>query len=310
MSLQYFLKNVFKKLSDDHFRVMRAIEANLRRYEVVPREVIERGSGLGAASVEKLLNRLHSYKLVWMPRGRLRGYALNYMGLDLLALKSLVDRDVVESVGKLLGVGKEADVYEALSPEGKPLAVKFFRIGRTSFRGYERKRSALVTAHTYMLASIQAAAREYQALLKLYPKEVAVPRPVARDRHVVVTEVFKGIEVASAQYIRRPTHILCDILSNLEKAQRAGVVHSDLSVYNILVTPEEKIMIIDWPQWVEPSHPMAREYLRRDVGNLLRFFKRRWNIGALPREYVGLVEKLVGETFNTFIQRVFRKGAP
>jgi len=302
MSLHYYLKNVFRNLNDDHFRIMKAIESNLRRYEVVPLEVIVEASGLGEVSVEKLLNKLHHYKLIWTPRGRQRGFSLNYMGLDLLALKSLVDEDAIESLGKSLGVGKEADVYEALSPRGEKLAVKFFRIGRTSFRGYAKSRTALMTAHTYMLASIQAAGRESQALRILHPRRVAVPKPVARNRHVVVTEIFRGIEVSEAQYLKNPLRVLGEILRNLVKAFQAGVVHSDLSVYNILVTPREEILIIDWPQWVTPSHPMAETYLKRDLRNLFKFFKRKWGIREIPREYGELIEELVGETFNTLVQ--------
>jgi len=312
LSLHYYVKTIFKKLDEDHFRILKAVEANLQRYEVVPVEVIANALSLGEKieRVEKLLKKLHDYKLIWAPRGLQRGYALNYYGLDILALKSLVDRDFLESLGKPLGVGKEADVYDALSPEGKRLAVKFYRIGRTSFRGYERTRTALATAHTYMLASIKAASREFQALRILYPRGVSVPEPIARDRHVVVTEIFHGIEVSSIRYLDNPVKILCEILRNLVKAYEAGVVHSDLSAYNVLVTPKGEIILIDWPQWIKPSHPMARNVLRRDVRNLLKFFRRKWNVRELPRDCVGFVEDLVGETFNTFMLEVTRKGAP
>lgn len=309
MSLDYYLKHVFKKLDEDHFKVLRIIEANLHRYEVVPIEVIGRMSRLGQR-VEKLLTKLHEYKLIWAPRGLTRGYALNYYGLDVLALKSLVDRNILESLGKPLGVGKEADVYDGLSPDGKRLAVKFFRIGRTSFRGYERTRTALASAHTYMVASIKSAAREFQALKTLHPKGVAVPKPVARDRHVVVTEIFEGVEVAEIQYLEKPSKILCDILRNMLKAYEAGVVHSDLSAYNVLVTPRGEILIIDWPQWVSPRHPMARRFLERDIRNLLKFFRRRWDVRELPGECAGYVEALMGETFNTLAGGVSGKGAP
>jgi len=309
LSLEYYVKHVFKKLNEDHFKILKVMEANLSRYEVIPLEVIARATGFGQR-VEKLLSKLHDFKLIWAPRGMARGYALNYYGLDILALKSLVDRDVVESLGKPLGVGKEADVYDALSPDGKRLAIKFFRIGRTSFRGYERTRTALAAAHTYMLASIKSAAREFQALKMLYPKGVAVPKPVARDRHVIVTEIFKGIEVSSMQYLENPVKVLCEILENILKAREAGVVHSDLSAYNVLITPGGEILIIDWPQWVSPKHPMAERFLRRDVANLLRFFRRKWSVRELPGKCASFVEVLVGETFNTFMLELSRKGVP
>ena len=295
-SLISYVKEVFKKLDDAHFKILRIIESNLSKYEVVPKEVIISSSGLGQRA-EKLLKKLHEYKLIWAPRGLERGFCLNYNGLDMLALKALVNRNIIESLGKPLGVGKEADVYDAMSPKGERLVIKFFRIGRTSFKKYERHRTALLSAHTYMIASVKSASREYQALKMLYPRGVRVPKPIARNRHVVVTEFFKGIEVASAQYLTNPLSTLREILENIKRACEAGVVHSDLSAYNVLITPEEEILIIDWPQWVKPSHPMARTYLRRDVSGLVRFFRRKWKIGELPEEYSKLIEEICGETF-------------
>ena len=295
-SLISYVKEVFKKLDDAHFKILRIIESNLSKYEVVPKEVIISSSGLGQRA-EKLLKKLHEYKLIWAPMGLERGFCLNYNGLDMLALKALVNRNIIESLGKPLGVGKEADVYDAMSPKGERLVIKFFRIGRTSFKKYERHRTALLSAHTYMIASVKSASREYQALKMLYPRGVRVPKPIARNRHVVVTEFFKGIEVASAQYLTNPLSTLREILENIKRACEAGVVHSDLSAYNVLITPEEEILIIDWPQWVKPSHPMARTYLRRDVSGLVRFFRRKWKIGELPEEYSKLIEEICGETF-------------
>jgi len=295
-SLIEYAREVFKKLDENHFKVLRVIEANLSRYEVVPREVIFRESGLGQRA-EKLLRKLHEYKLIWAPRGLERGFCINYNGLDLLALKNLVDRNIIESLGRPLGVGKEADVYDALSPKGERIVVKFFRIGRTSFRRYERHRTSLLSAHSYLAASIKAASKEYQALRILHPRGVKVPRPIARSMHVVVTGFFRGIELAIIQQLEDPLRILGDILENVRKARDAGVVHSDLSAYNVLVTPDEDILIIDWPQWVSPRHPMAKTYLRRDLSGLIKFFKRKWKVSELPEECSKLVEDLCGETF-------------
>ena len=297
-SLIEYVKEVFKKLDENHFKILRIIERNLSRYEVVPREVILSESGLGQRA-EKLLQKLHEYRLIWAPMGLERGFCINYNGLDLLALKSLVDRGVIESLGRPLGVGKEADVYDALTPRGDRVAVKFFRIGRTSFKKYEKYRTSLISSHSYLAASARSASREYKALRILYPREVKVPKPVARSRHVIVTGFFQGIELASIQQLAEPLKVLGEILENVKKAVSAGVVHSDLSAYNVLITPEEDILIIDWPQWVTPKHPMARTYLRRDLSNLVKFFRRKWGIGKLPGEYLKLIEEVCGESlFN------------
>ncbi|MEN2974881.1 MAG: RIO1 family regulatory kinase/ATPase [Candidatus Caldarchaeales archaeon] len=308
MSLHHLIKTVFRDLDDDHFKILNTIVKNLKRYEVVPQEVIINQSSLDKSSVEKLVRKLNLYKLIWSPLGRAKGYLLNYNGLDLLALNNLVKKNLIESIGKSLGVGKEADVYEALSPSGEALAIKFFRIGRTSFRGYEKKRPTLSLIHSNLYASIEAARREFQALKILYPKGVATPEPVAREKHVIVTKIFRGVEISSAKFIRDPSKILSKIIDNIIKAYNADVVHSDLSIYNILVTPSEEIILIDWPQWVRRDHPMARFYLKRDIINLLKYFKRRWNIMTIQREYLDFINHILRETFNMAEEKNLSKG--
>ena len=295
-SLIEYIKEVFRKLDENHFKILSIVERNLSRYEIVPKEVILSESGFGRRG-EKLLKKLHEYKLIWAPMGLERGFCINYNGLDLLALKSLADRNVIQELGRPLGVGKEADVYDALTPRGERVAVKFFRIGRTSFKRYEKHRTSLVRSHGYLAASMKAAEMEYKALKILYPRGVKVPRPIARSRHVIVTSFFQGIELASIQNLENPVQVLGNILVNVKQACDARIVHSDLSAYNVLITPTEDILIIDWPQWVSLSHPMAQTYLRRDLSHLIKFFRRKWKIREIPEEYLKIVEELCGESF-------------
>jgi len=56
-----------------------------------------------------------------------------------------------------------------------------------------------------------------------------------------------------------------------------GIIHADLSEFNILVA-ESGPKIIDWPQAVEVTHPHARELLVRDLDNVLSFFQRKYGI--------------------------------
>ncbi|NVM04641.1 MAG: tyrosine protein kinase, partial [Candidatus Helarchaeota archaeon] len=59
---------------------------------------------------------------------------------------------------------------------------------------------------------------------------------------------------------------------------KAKLIHGDLSEYNILITPELDIVIIDWPQWVPYDHPNFKFYLKRDISNILKFFKRKYDV--------------------------------
>jgi RIO kinase 2 len=72
------------------------------------------------------------------------------------------------------------------------------------------------------------------------------------------------------------------ILEEVGKAYSLGIVHADLSEFNVMIT-EEGLKIIDWPQAVDLDHANSQELLERDLTNILRFFARRYKID-LPLE--------------------------
>jgi RIO kinase 2 len=70
---------------------------------------------------------------------------------------------------------------------------------------------------------------------------------------------------------------------------KAGVIHADLSEYNIILKPDMHILIIDWPQYVMRNHPNAQQLLMRDVKNVLRYFSRRYRLKVKIREVYAYV---------------------
>jgi RIO kinase 2 len=47
--------------------------------------------------------------------------------------------------------------------------------------------------------------------------------------------------------------------------------------------------LIDWPQWVERDHPNAGDILAKDIGNVLRYFGRRYRVKYGQEEAVRFV---------------------
>jgi RIO kinase 2 len=70
---------------------------------------------------------------------------------------------------------------------------------------------------------------------------------------------------------------------------KAGVIHADLSEYNIILKPDMHVLIIDWPQYVTAGHPNAEELLMRDVKNVLKYFSRRYGLRAKNRDVYAFV---------------------
>lgn len=52
---------------------------------------------------------------------------MTYQGYDYLALRTLSNRDVVSSVGRKIGVGKESDIYIGMQPNGNAVVIKLAR---------------------------------------------------------------------------------------------------------------------------------------------------------------------------------------
>jgi len=267
---------VFKQLKPRDFEVLAALERWMRRYDFIPAQKLPSFLKLPPDAVEYSLRRLSKFKLVQRQTLGYIGYKLSQAGHDALAIRSLVDRGVLEAFGNPLGIGKEADIYDALAPDGAKLAVKFNRLGRTSFTRVRRLRP-YERLHDWMFVSRLAAEREFEALRVLHPK-VSVPKPIALDRHVLVMGFFEGVELASIASIDKPRLVLEDVLENIKLARSLGIIHADLSEHNVLIKPDGEVLLIDWPQWVPTAHPNSAELLGRDLSNVLAYFGRKFGL--------------------------------
>lgn len=289
---------VFRDLEPRDFRVLLAIELGMRRYRYVPSEEIPSIAELNKKEVEFRLKRLRKFRLIRRWTGNYTGYVLNKAGHDCLAIQTFVKADVIEAFGKKLGVGKEADVYEALTPTSERVAVKFHRLGRISFRQTRRVRSYVAERRhiSWIYQSRLSAEREFAALKLLYSHNVPVPKPIYHNRHAIVMGMIDGVELAHFIELSEARRILEEILSHIRRAYvQAGVVHGDLSEYNVILKPNGEILIIDWPQFVNKNASNADILLRRDVRNVLQFFNRKFSVKGTPSKAFAYVK---GEEAN------------
>ncbi|MCK4456982.1 MAG: serine protein kinase RIO, partial [Thermoplasmata archaeon] len=72
-------------------------------------------------------------------------------------------------------------------------------------------------------------------------------------------------------FVNSPEEVFDDIVENLRKIHEVGLVHGDLSEYNILMDDDTPV-IIDVGQGVPLEHAMAEEWLQRDLANITRYF--------------------------------------
>ena len=131
---------------------------------------------------------------------------------------------------------------------------------------------------------------EFRTLARLWEADVAVPYPVQMLDNEVMIELIVDSDgdaaprlVAAASRLSRPE--LGDLHEQagrlLHEMTCLGIVHGDLSPYNILVS-DGRLWAIDFPQAVHPLDPEGLELLRRDVMNLIGWFAQKGVPGADP----------------------------
>ena len=198
------------------------------------------------------------------------------------ALYKLVQDGHVEAFGGPISTGKEANVYLALGPDDTEVAVKVYRINASNFRqmrdyleGDPRFEGLGGKKKDVVLAWVK---KEYANLGRAKRAGVRVPEPIASERNVLVME-YIGDEDGRAKrlgevHVENP-QIAYEVLSEyMRRLYAAGIVHGDLSEYNV-VFHDGQLIVIDLGQAVTVHHPNSRDFLERDCTNVAAFFRRQ-----------------------------------
>lgn len=267
-----------KGLREEELKVMLALERCAAGVGPTDSGVISRLSSLPPERVEFAVRELARKELV-VKRGR--NYALTLSAVEALALSEYARRGLIVALGAIIARGKESDVYEAFDDRGGLYALKFFKLGRTSFTTVKRKRQLGRGAPGgWLTMNYEAARREYTTLRRLEGLSDSFPVAVAYERSTVLLKELSGVRLSTRPPLPDPRGMLAGILGVVRKAYvEGGVINSDLSEYNIL-TDGSRFWLIDWPQAVERAHPNAAELLRHDVVTVLRFFARAYGVIA------------------------------
>jgi len=122
------------------------------------------------------------------------------------------------------------------------------------------------------------AQKEFKNLQRAYEVGVKVPQPIAVEKNILIMK-FIGKNGVSAPLmrearLRNPKRVYIQLLTYLKRLYRKGrLVHADLSEYNIMIQRGRPV-IFDVSQAVPLEHPMAAQFLKRDIENLYRYFKK------------------------------------
>ncbi|BAP72694.1 serine/threonine-protein kinase RIO2 [Kluyveromyces marxianus] len=272
-------------LTAEDFRVLQAVEQGSRNHEVVPTHLIHTLSGMRSMSgTNRSISDLAKLSLISKLRNsKYDGYRLTYNGFDYLALRAMLNRDTVYSVGTKIGVGKESDIYQVSDRNGEPKVLKMHRLGRTSFHTVKNNREYLRSGQSasWMHLSKLAANKEYQFMTLLYNKDFEVPQPFDNSRHCVLMELIKGYPMRRLGKHKNLPKLYSDLMSFIVRLANHGLIHCDFNEFNIMIKDEVEnendpgYVVIDFPQCISIQHQDAAYYFKRDVDCIRRFFKKK-----------------------------------
>ncbi|XP_008142741.1 serine/threonine-protein kinase RIO2 isoform X1 [Eptesicus fuscus] len=267
-------------LSRDDFRVLTAVEMGMKNHEIVPCSLVASIASLKHGGCNKVLRELVKHKLIaWERTKTVQGYRLTNAGYDYLALKTLSSRQVVESVGNQMGVGKESDIYIVANEEGQQFALKLHRLGRTSFRNLKNKRDYHKHRHnvSWLYLSRLSAMKEFAYMKALHERKFPVPKPIDYNRHAVVMELINGYPLCQIHHVEDPASVYDEAMELIVKLANHGLIHGDFNEFNLILDKDDHITMIDFPQMVSTSHPNAEWYFDRDVKCIRDFFMKRFS---------------------------------
>ena len=209
-------------------------------------------------------------------------------------LESLIEDGLIDDVIRQLMSGKEATVYVVRCGEDVRCAKVYKEANKRSFRQSvdytegrkvksSRQARAMAKGSKYGKQAQEEAwqTAEVDALYRLADAGVKVPKPYNFYEGVLIMELvtdatgnaaprLNDIEFTAEQARMHHQTLLKEVVRML----CAGIVHGDLSEFNILLGSEGPV-IIDLPQAVDAAgNNHASTMLERDIGNLSAFFGR------------------------------------
>lgn len=208
--------------------------------------------------------------------------------------------------------GKEAKVFLCGTPNGRLFALKVYKDPEqrtfrktdiyTSGRHVKNRSEARAMSGGNLagkrIAHDKWIRREFYMLEKLSTLGCSIPKVFANRKDTILMEYIGWQEnpaprlsetVLTVEQAEKAFEL---ILENVRLFFQSGIVHGDLSEYNILYwnsTP----YIIDFPQSIDiRSNPHAREFLIRDIRNVCKYFEKYFpvDIETICADFRSLVE--------------------
>jgi len=210
------------------------------------------------------------------------------------SLETLLDYGIIQEVVRPLMSGKEAQVYlviaggsECVAKVYKEASQRTFKHradyteGRRTRNSRDQRAMTKRTRHGRQKDEDAWRSTEVDMIYRLRDAGVRVPEPLNFVEGVLVMELVKDAEGQAASRLGdlsftpgEAREIYQKLIREVIRMLCAGVIHGDLSVFNVLMSADGPV-VIDFPQAIDPTHNRNGEKIfLRDVENLQRFIAR------------------------------------
>ncbi len=207
-------------------------------------------------------------------------------------IQPLVDEGLIDDVVRRLKSGKEADVYTVLCGDEVRCAKVYKEASQRSFKQAVQYQEGRKVRNSRNARAMQKGSKfgrkqqeeswqtaEVNVLFQLANAGVRVPQPYICLDGVLLMELITDADGMAAprlsDVILTADEALADfttMIGNIVRMLCAGVVHGDLSEFNVLLDAEGPV-IIDLPQAVDAAaNNHAESMFARDVNNMTEYY--------------------------------------
>ncbi|MFB5598158.1 MAG: serine protein kinase RIO [Nitrosopumilaceae archaeon] len=199
----------------------------------------------------------------------------------MMTLYAMINSHLIAYVNGAIRSGKESVVFWAVDNKQHDIALKIYLVSTSNFKRRMSyilgdPRFSKIKSGTRNLVYLWAK-KEFKNLTQCYEKGIPVARPIRVENNVLAMEFVgkNGIPektLLETQVSQADYNLTISIIKKLYKD--AKLVHGDLSEYNIFKT-EKGLILFDLGSAVDLRHPNAKEFLKRDINNISKFFVKR-----------------------------------
>ena len=198
-----------------------------------------------------------------------------------MTLYKMISDHVVAYVNGSVSAGKESLLFWAVDEKEMNVALKIYLVSTSNFKKREPyivgdPRFSNVKKGTKNLIYLWAK-KEFRNLSQCFDVGIAVPEPLYVKNNVLAMR-FIGEDGVPSKSLLESQVDAADYKSTISLIRdlfyKAKLVHGDFSEYNIFKT-NAGLVVFDLGSAVDIRHPNAEEFLKRDINNITRFFKKR-----------------------------------